>query len=306
MKSRSVKLLVRRAYASWRRPPKGLGDLVPEFPLQPTITRTIHQVYTGDRLPEEIRTNIETFRAANPGWDYQRYDGRSMPEFILSNYGPRMLEYYLKINPRYTAARIDLFKYLLMYRVGGVYLDAKSSITKPLASTLKSTDQFLLSTWHNGPGEPDEGTGLHPELVSLPGGEYQMWYIAAAAGHPFLRAVIIQTLANISLYNPLIHGTGANVLRVTGPIVYALAIAPLLNSAPHRFVDAERDLGFVYSIYGSTPKHKGLFGSHYSQLSAPIVLSGPIATALHTMLVPVIVGKRWIGLNLRQRAARAS
>lgn len=307
MEAHSVKALIRRAYASWRRSPIGdPGDLLPDVPLQPTIARAIHQIYTGGSVPEDLQANIARMRAANPGWDFRLYDERSMPEYIRDHYGPRVLEYYLKINPRYGAARADLFRYLLIYRLGGIYLDVKSSITKPLSATLRPGDQYLLSRWHNQPGESDQGKGLHRELAGIPGGEFQQWHIAAAAGHPFLRAVIAQVLANVALYNPLVHGTGANVLHITGPIAYTLAIAPLLSCAPHRVVDAEHDLGFVFSIYGSSTKHRGLFGPHYSRLAEPIVHTAPISSLVHALSIPAILGKRWVNEKLRQSAARES
>jgi inositol phosphorylceramide mannosyltransferase catalytic subunit len=75
---------------------------------------------------------------------------------------------------------------------------------------------------------------------------------------------------------------GKGVFRVTGPIAYTLAIAPLLNLHQHRFADSDNDLGFEYSILRTNKAkvHKGLFKRHYSDLLDPIIKiegRGPLA-----------------------------
>ena len=47
--------------------------------------------------------------------------------YIRREYGESILSCYLRIDPVYGAARADLFRYLLLYRTGGVYLDIKSA-----------------------------------------------------------------------------------------------------------------------------------------------------------------------------------
>ena len=59
-------------------------------------------------------------------------------------------------------ARADFFRYLLVYQLGGVYLDIKSSLDKPLKDVLRAEDQFILTHWDNRPGEQYEGIGIYP------------------------------------------------------------------------------------------------------------------------------------------------
>ena len=106
-----------------------------------------------------------------------------------------------------------MFRYLLLYKVGGVYLDIKSTATRPLDAVLLPQDQFLLSEWNND-NDGYDVWGKHYELRGFGGREFQQWYIAASPGHPFLRSVIDNVLANIDTYIPGLHGTGKpGVLR---------------------------------------------------------------------------------------------
>lgn len=238
-----------------------------------TIPKIIHQTFYSRVLPSIIQENISKLKELNSGWEYRFYDENDICEFILNTYGVDILNYYNKIDPRYGAARADFFRYLLIYKEGGVYLDIKSSADMPLDSVLKKEDCYLLSGWKNGKGEEFEGIGIYPEISHIKGGEFQQWYIISAPRHPFLTAVIERVIDNIYRYNPVQHGTGAmGVLRLTGPLAYSLAIYPLLSKCKHRFLDSSDQIGLKYSVYANRFVHREVFQSHYSQLNEPIVL----------------------------------
>ena len=195
-------------------------------------------------------------------------------------------DYYLRIGKDYGAARADLFRYLALYRLGGVYLDMKSGGTRPFDEVLTPDDRCLLSQWRNEDGTTFAGWGVHSDLKHIPGGEFQQWFIIAAPGHPFLRAVIENVLGNIDRYIPGLHRTGAHaVFRVTGPIAYTLAILPLMQSAPCRIVDAGRELGLVYNIFShlGPQGHKQVFKSHYAELKTSLIKVGPVKEAIFTV-----------------------
>ena len=239
------------------------------------IPRRIHQTYSTTTLPDVFQQNQIRLRQSNPGWDYRLYDDTDADGYIGETYGPAILAYYRRINPRYGAARADLFRYLLMYREGGVYLDIKSTSTGPIGERLQPDDRYWLATWRNRVGEPHQNYGVWPDLRHLPAGEFQQWHIVTVAGHPFLRAVIGAVLNNIDRYHPCIHGVGrAGVIRVTGPVAYTRAIHPLLGRHSHRLVRGEDQLGLEYSVLAKLA-HTTYFKSHYLQLTEPLVaLSG--------------------------------
>ncbi len=152
----------------------------------------------------------------------------------------------------------------------------KCSASRPLSEVLRPEDSFVLSHWNNGPGELFRGWGIHPELKSLPRGEFQNWFIACAPKHPFLRAVIGRVMDNILRYDPARIGVGKRAtLLTTGPIAYTQAIFPIKSKWPHRVADAVRDLGFVYSIFESegARAHESRFKGHYATQKGPLVLA---------------------------------
>jgi hypothetical protein len=252
------------------------AGILPVFPEGSTIPKVIYQVYTNPTLTPVLEENIRSIKALNPGWEHRLFAEADIEDFIRASYGDAVLDYYYRIKPEYLVARIDLFKYLLMYKEGGVYLDIKSSMEKPLDEVLRADDVFLLSRWPVG-GSQYQGWGKHRELKRIGGQEFQQWHIIAAPGHPFLRAVVEAIFENIERYNPVLHNTGkAGVVRLTGPIVYTSAIAPLLQKCRYRRVTSHEDLSLSYSVFeklGST--HRTMFNVYYSRLKEPITtLSG--------------------------------
>ena len=126
---------------------------MPEFAQGSTIPRIIHQTFYERTLSPELQANVDRLRALNPGWEYRFYDDADIAAFIRENYPPLIWAYYQRIDSRYGAARADLFRYLLMYKVGGVYLDIKSTAMRPLDTVLCPDDRFILSKWHLPDGE---------------------------------------------------------------------------------------------------------------------------------------------------------
>jgi mannosyltransferase OCH1-like enzyme len=248
---------------------RGRLPTVPKWPKGTSIPRVIHQTYPTRTLPAALQASVDRLKDSNPGWEHRLYDNQDIERAIESSYGKGMLAYYQRLNPDYGAARADLFRYLLMYRFGGVYLDIKSSSAKPLDDIAIQGTEFVLSKWDNGAGGVHEGWGLHRELDQIDGGEFQQWHIVSVAGHPFLKAVIENVLVHIDRYRPWKHGVGAHGVHwVTGPIPYTLAITRLLPKPCISFPN-ERDIGLEYNSIGAS--HHGLFRRHYLKNTSSVV-----------------------------------
>ena len=280
-----------RAIERWER------DLLSVLP-NDTIPKMVHQVYLHGPLPENLALGITHDQVENPTWDYHLYTASDIETFIASEYGPRVLEVYQSIRPVYGAARVDLFRYLLIYRVGGAYLDIKSRFERPIDSVISGDEGYILSQWANGPGEQNEGIGLGPDLNGIQGGEYQQWHVIASPGHPFLRAVLVRILAAIENYTPWRTNVGRiGVVRLTGPIPYTRAIEPILALHRHRFFRSNSELGLIYSAY----VREDIFRArHYSELTNPIVEKGPFSVASGWMF------QRALALQQRLRKLQAS
>jgi mannosyltransferase OCH1-like enzyme len=110
------------------------------------IPKIIHQTFSAQRdMPDFLAVNIAQLRQMNPGWEYRLYEDEDCARFIRENYDADIYRLYEAIHPDYGAARADFFRYLLLYREGGVYLDIKSGCARPLDDIVQESDEFLLS-----------------------------------------------------------------------------------------------------------------------------------------------------------------
>ncbi|WP_419757661.1 glycosyltransferase family 32 protein [Acidisoma sp.] len=285
----------------------------PGFPLVSTITagtsipRIIHQTYHKAPWPTGFSENVAKLKDLNPQWDYRFYDDDAAETFIFTHYGKAVSQLYNRIGQNYGAAKADVFRYLLLYRLGGIYLDMKSTVDRPLEHVIRPDDVFLLSHWHNKPGEQYEDWGIHSELSAIGVTEFQQWHIICAPGHPFLKAVIEMVLRNIKCYTAL-YGYGKSAtLRVTGPIPYTLAIAPLLSAHPHRLIDATVE-GLRYSIFDNdrSESHRGILRSHYSQQELIPLAKVGFTNMVLLFLRKILRGPRRLGQRLAKLGSQQS
>lgn len=258
---------------------RAMGEVIP---------KVIHQTYFTKALPEAIQKNVDYIRAINPDWEYRLYDDADIDVYIQKNY-PELFAIFKKINPSYGAAMADFFKYLLLYKEGGVYLDIKSSMVKPLSEIILNDDKYLLSYWQNDEGDIMANMGKYIDIPDRLG-EFQQWYLIAVPGHPFLKSVIETVTHNILSYNPFINHTGQlGTFRVTGPIAYSRAIAPYLKLYPNRLVRSNHDLHLVYNIFttSATHEHHTIYKKHYSKLTEPIVIPSKPVSLILSIYLPI-------------------
>ena len=260
--------------------------LVPFQAMGTTIPKVVHQTYHSKILPNEIQKNLNLLKTMNPEWEFKLYDDADIEHYISSFY-PDLLGTFHKINPKYGAAKADFFRYLLMYREGGVYLDIKSSLSRPLKEIINPDDKYILTHWTQYSPEFKLG---YLKGITNPHGELHQWHIIAVKGHPFLKHVIENVCRNIDNYNSIIHGCGKMaVLKVTGPIAYTETITPLLDKYPNRLVLSHEDIGLTYSFMKSYDGHHKFFEQvHYTKLEEPIIEQSALVMCLFNISKPAI------------------
>ena len=229
------------------------------------IPKNIYQTYPGHRnspIPFDIAKNIEYIKKINPDWKYFLFRDDDIITFIKKYYNIQTLKIYLKINPDYGPARADFFRYLLIYRLGGVYLDIKSATSRNLNDIVGNNEYILQHWWLGGP---------FTHLFNNQYGEFQQWNIMSIPNHPFLKAVLKKTMDNIVNYKYSSQMVGKQgVLFLTGPAMYTSVILPLLDKYKHKIYYNNNSGGLIYNNL-SNP-HSEYFKKHYINLRSRIIL----------------------------------
>lgn len=213
------------------------------------IPKIIHQTFRSEKLPFVTRWHISRFRKRNPGYRYEFYDDARIERFLMQAYDMETLHLYQKLN--IGAAKADFFRYAILLKEGGVYLDIDSSIPGRLDDFIKPDDTAILSKEGN------------PDL-------YVQWALVYEANHPFLRQTMELICDNIK-HNRYPH----DVHKMTGPTAYTEAIKKCLAQypeTPYRLlgIDYNGHLKFKYFLSKFSLYNKG---EHWKkmQLTKPVL-----------------------------------
>lgn len=191
--------------------------------------------------------------------------------FIEKEYGPNILRLFQSIDEGYGAARADLFRYLALYRLGGVYLDVKTRVDCSFDDWICESDTFILSQHSISHKKKYPGAGYHKAICNVEGGEFINWFLFSAPRHPYLKQVIEYVLCQLRYYSPFLSGVGKGAtLATTGPVAFTLAISPVLGKYPYRFVNDLDAYGIYYSIRDGAG-HEAWFPNHYRKQLQPLV-----------------------------------
>ena len=83
----------------------------------------IYQVWHNKNIPKPVKKSIHLIQQQNPEFEYHLYDEPMCRKFIHDHFPKKVLDAYDSIVPY--AIKFDLWRYCILYKKGGIYLDAK-------------------------------------------------------------------------------------------------------------------------------------------------------------------------------------
>eukprot|EP01083_Nonionella_stella_P304021 1054720_1 len=118
------------------------------------IPRNIYQTWTTNSFSGPLmKQAVHSWIHLNPEYNYHFFNDQDCKEWIFKHCGARYLDAYLSINEVYGAARCDYFRYLLMWKWGGIYVDIDSSLNHPLRDWIYPTDEFVTGSGRDVPNQ---------------------------------------------------------------------------------------------------------------------------------------------------------
>ncbi len=94
------------------------------------IPYSVYQYWHSSELTESMYNLFIKNSQMNPEFDFYFFDEERSREFLKKNFEPGVLNAFDTLKPN--AYRSDLMRLCLIYKKGGVYIDAKFEIVKPL------------------------------------------------------------------------------------------------------------------------------------------------------------------------------
>ncbi len=191
-----------------------------------SIPKHIFQTFKTKELPLITRWHIWNMKRRNPEYEYFLYDDQDIQEFFNKDFPDEYLKAYNQLT--IGAAKADFFRYAILYKKGGVYLDIDSGMSSPLKKLILPTDVALISKERH---------------VYL----YCQWALIFDKDHPFLKRTLELVLDNIQT-----HRFPNDVHATTGPTVFTKAINECLAEnpdIPHRIFDGIEYRGYLKFKY---------------------------------------------------------
>lgn len=162
------------------------------------IAKNIFQSWHTKDLHPLVQAKIDFIKAINPDYTYYLYNDADMDTFVNENFKGEIADCYNRLN--IIVAKVDFWRYLVLYKYGGVYLDMDSSIERPLYELIRDEDSAIITAEGN------------PNL-------YVQWALIFSKGHPILKKTIYLIVENIKT-----NKYPNNIHKMTGPTVYSTAI----------------------------------------------------------------------------------
>lgn len=166
------------------------------------IEKNIFQTFINSELPEPIVGLIEKLKLNNPNYNYYFYTDEAILDFIKTNYSNEIFNAYCKL--QIGAAKADFWRYLVLYKYGGIYLDIDSYISIPLDNFILENDKAIVTRENNY-------------------GHFVQWCLIIKSGHPILKYTIENVLKKI------FEKKETSLNYITGPPVLSESIENLYS-----------------------------------------------------------------------------
>lgn len=145
---------------------------------------TIHQIWIGDNpLPTPWIDTIKDF-AKDYGYTYKLWTDSSVKDIGMDDI-PGLKALYTSFGGE-MAGRADILRLLILYKYGGVYIDADTVMMKPkkFHQFLQKNNKGVFFAWENLTKARTRKLGLRQRRLVANG------TIGAEAGHPFIKALL--------------------------------------------------------------------------------------------------------------------
>jgi len=162
------------------------------------VPTVIYHSWHSTMVPPKMRDNIFKLLTMNPEFDYYLYSDGGSQRYIEDNFPQEVLDTFNGLKPG--AYKSDLWRYCILFKKGGVYLDIKYCTLEPLKDIIaKSPIMFIKD---QGWSEDQYNCFYNGAIISPP-------------NNPVFKHCIDEIVSNYRMrkYN-------ANDLDVTGPCVF--------------------------------------------------------------------------------------
>jgi len=106
------------------------------------IPKKIFQTWKNHDMGTEMKNTVYSITEKNPEYQYKLFDDDECAEYIKNNFDKDVLDAYNNLIPG--AFKADLFRYCILYKEGGIYMDCKMIDEIPFRNFINPEDECIL------------------------------------------------------------------------------------------------------------------------------------------------------------------
>ena len=165
------------------------------------VPLVIYRSWITNSLPIRMNNTVMKTIALTPEFDNFFFSDEDCYNFIRDNFEPDVLNAYICLKP--AAFKSDLWRYCILYKKGGMYLDIKLELKLPLYDILKKYPKIFVQDMMSFPKEKNPLTTETP-----------LWngVMSSPPGNPVFKACIDEIVESCKNRDYKQH-----VLDITGP-----------------------------------------------------------------------------------------
>ena len=138
------------------------------------IPKIIWQTFKTNEVPLIMKDYVDSWIIKNPEYEYKFFDDEDVLKFLRNDF-PKYYEGYNAI--KYGASKADLWRYLIIYKYGGVYADMDCQCINSLRNWIKPSSEFVTQF------------GVNKDICQ--------WLLISAPGNPIFLRAAEKSLENI-------------------------------------------------------------------------------------------------------------
>lgn len=218
-----------------------------------SIPKVVHQIFLQgeNEIPTCARQVIQENKSENSEYEFKLYDINDIETYLNNNTTDYIKNAYKLINPECKACIADFFRYVIIYREGGIYADVKVRFKTRLDDWINQTNKIKLSLWPWTNHSYLKKFYPKEYHIKSKNREINQSMLIFPPKHEILENIIHEmiTLINKKHNNP---SEKQNILTITGPHLFTKVIAPMLNENDFDLADDSENMFNGNIIYDGT------------------------------------------------------
>jgi hypothetical protein len=183
-----------------------------------SIPKIIWQTYKDDLdgASDQLKKCVNSWVVNNKGYEHRYYNDYDAGQLILKDYGPDWYDLFNTVP--LGVIRADIFRYLVIYKYGGIYSDIDTVCKIPIDNWITGPDKY----------KKDYSAIFAAEIVGkdiLIGDRICQWTFAATPNHPIFKNIVD------NVYNALktikwdeVTDMVEAIHYVTGPNIFSYSV----------------------------------------------------------------------------------